>query len=248
MGSSHCRNLKVVFPAGGHLTQTEFAALAHQPDVVGGNGWTGLLVNQGAAANAATFKGDVKITEKLQVGPDRTDILAVVNQLLARVDALEEENRQLRAQRCGIKVFETAVPHNAVQGEKPGYSGHALHLVSKVEIGKADSNLMFHLRFTGYNFRRHTPFDIVFTGYQYGERGLWEPRITHTGPPGAELRAYTTRDGYLAFALSTGQANVQWHASSLSIEFVAAPNDYLQRGLAALQEGFHFVGHSAEDR
>ena len=61
-GANGSRNFKVVFPSGGLLTNTECAALASDR-AVGGNGWTGLFVNQGRAANAATFVGDVKVTQ-----------------------------------------------------------------------------------------------------------------------------------------------------------------------------------------
>lgn len=60
--------VRALFPAGGGLLNTEFAALAHR-----GGAWTGLYAKQGSASSAAFFDGDVGIGTatpqcRLQVG------------------------------------------------------------------------------------------------------------------------------------------------------------------------------------
>jgi len=67
-GSANSKNFKIIYPAGGNLTNTELSGLVHAPSLVGGNGWTALYAKQGAASKAAVLDGDVAVHGKVGIG------------------------------------------------------------------------------------------------------------------------------------------------------------------------------------
>ncbi len=69
--------IRALYPWGGGLLNTEFAALAHR-----GGGWTGLYAKQGAASSAAYFDGNVGIgtpSPQAQLQVDASDNTAILN-------------------------------------------------------------------------------------------------------------------------------------------------------------------------
>lgn len=161
--------------------------------------------------------------------------------------SLAEQERGPFFASTSTRLFETAVPCGPRHGRNA--ENLPLHLVTRIRLGEDGSNLMWHLRFQGFDYMSSAPYDIVAVGYQYGQYGLRNNGVSYSGsqePHTVRLEQYSTGDGFLAFKL-TKQTEGNWHASSLVVDFVGAPNGYLQRGLAALKpEGgtFQWVGHA----
>jgi hypothetical protein len=196
------------------------------------------------AGDAAIVLPDSKVELQQLVAEARYYRLAELEDCAqAELERMAEQERGPFFASTSTRLFETAVPC----GPRQGRSNLPLHLVTWIRLGEHGSHLMWHLRFQGFDFQSSAPYDIVAVGYQNGQHGLQHDGVSYSTSPvpnSVRLEQYSTGDGFLAFKL-TSQGD--WHASSLVVDFVGAPNEYLQRGLAALRpEGgtFQWLGHA----
>jgi len=154
--------------------------------------------------------------------------------LFAQIAALERQVEILQRPSALSRIF-------PLPADPTGFSSAPVHLKTNWRFAEG-VNTMYHVSLRGYHFRGGKPFNIECVGYLYGITHCYESVQSLVTGSSVTAQAYRARDDFLAFRLT---ATADWHASTLTCEFLPGGTQYMQLGASTFE--ISAIVHSQEN-